>query len=118
MPPFLKFIIRRLLVIPVAILIITALLYAVVMFTPPEQRAQLYLHTISSHLTEAQLKALIDRTIVRYQLDQPYPVQYVSWLGGLLRGEWGWSPALRTAARRFSHCGQTPQWRWYPSRQL
>ncbi len=96
MPPFLKFILRRLLVIPITLFIITALLYAVVMFTPPEARAQLYLHTVSGRITDAQLKTLMDRIIVDHGLDQSYPVQYFNWLGSLLKGEWGWSPALRT----------------------
>ncbi len=96
MPPFLKFIIRRLLVIPVTLLIITALLYAAVMVTPPEERAQLYLTNLSPHVTEAQVKKLTERVIIDHGLDQAYPIQYVNWLGTLISGQWGWSPNLRT----------------------
>src|SRR5512135_1587827 len=96
MPPFLKFIIRRLLIIPITLLTITALLYAVVMVTPPEERAQLYLTNLSPHITDSQLQKLIARTIVDRGLDQPFPIQYLNWLGTLINGQWGWSPNLRT----------------------
>ncbi len=96
MPPLLKFALRRLIIIPITLLIVTALLYSVVMATPPEERASLYLRHVSAHITDEQLKTLIDRAIVDHGLDQPYLVQYVNWLGNLLSGEFGWSPALRT----------------------
>ncbi|HET7378141.1 MAG TPA: ABC transporter permease [Anaerolineae bacterium] len=96
MPPFLKFVIRRLLIIPITLLIVTALLYAAVMVTPPEERALLYLTHLSPHITEEQLQKLIARTIVDRGLDQPYPIQYLNWLGTLISGQWGWSPNLRT----------------------
>jgi peptide/nickel transport system permease protein len=96
MPPFLKFLIRRLLIIPITLLVITILLYAAAMVTPPEQRAQLYLHA-SGHATEEQIQKLIDRIIIDKGLNQSYPVQYINWLGTLVKGEWGWSPTLRTS---------------------
>ncbi|HUF00128.1 MAG TPA: hypothetical protein VMN99_12800 [Anaerolineales bacterium] len=36
MPPFLQFVIRRFLVIPVSLLVITMVLYGGVMLTPPD----------------------------------------------------------------------------------
>ncbi len=42
MPPFLQFVIRRFLIIPISLVIITMVLYAGVMLTPPEARASLY----------------------------------------------------------------------------
>lgn len=94
MPPFLKFLIRRLLIIPLTLLIVTALLYAAAMVTPPEQRATLYLGNLPPRLTEAQVQRLVDGVIKRYGLDQPYPVQYANWLGTLASGNFGWSPGL------------------------
>jgi ABC-type dipeptide/oligopeptide/nickel transport system permease component len=96
MPPLLKFIVRRMLTIPITLLVITAVLYSIIMFTPPEQRAELYLTGLSPHVTEEQLQKLIDRAIKDHGLDQPFPVQYMNWLGTLIKGEWGWSPSLRT----------------------
>jgi hypothetical protein len=42
MPPFIQFVIRRFLVIPISLIVITLLLYGGVMLTPPEGRASLY----------------------------------------------------------------------------
>jgi peptide/nickel transport system permease protein len=95
MPPFLKFLIRRLLIIPITLLIITALLYAAAMVTPPEQRVTLYLSNLPQRLSEAQVQKLTELAIKKYGLDQPYPVQYLNWLGMLAQGNLGWSPGLR-----------------------
>lgn len=96
MPPFLRFLLYRLISVPVTILIITAVLYAGVMVTPAETRATLYLpKRLPSRMTEAQYQSLIDSIIKRHHLDAPYPVQYVSWLGNLVKGVWGYSPVLQ-----------------------
>ena len=96
MPPILKFLIRRLLLIPVSLFVVTAFLYGIAMLSPVEARAQLYLpRNISIRVTEKQLQLMIDNIIQRYGLDQPFPVQYANWLGSLLRGDWGWSPSAR-----------------------
>ena len=75
------------------LLIVTALLYATVLFTPAETRATLYLpKRLPSRMTEQQYQKLIDNIIERYHLNDPYPVQYLYWLGNLAKGEWGYSP--------------------------
>jgi peptide/nickel transport system permease protein len=85
--------ILRLVSIIVTLFIVTALLYATVMFTPAETRATLYLpKNLPSRMTEQQLQKLIDNIIEKYHLNDPYPVQYVFWLGNLVKGEWGYSP--------------------------
>jgi len=43
MPPILWFFLSRLIAIPVTVFIVTAVLYAITMQSPPEVRAQLYL---------------------------------------------------------------------------
>ena len=91
MPPFLQFLIRRFLLVPISLLIITMVLYAGVMLTPPEARAQLYVPPGKGHLTENFIKTIINK----YRLDQPYPVQYGYWITSLLKGDWGYSPTLR-----------------------
>ena len=96
MPPLVKFILRRLLLILVTLVIVTALLYGVVMLTPVRERATLYLpRTLSNRITPQMLEKMLDRIIIEKGLDQPYPVQYLNWVGGLVNGEWGWSPAVR-----------------------
>ncbi len=95
MPPLLKFIFRRLFFIFTSFLVITALIYAGVMLTPPETRAQLYMPKNVSRMTEEQMQKMIDRIIEHYGLNAPFPVQYFSWIGSMLRGTWGYSPTLQ-----------------------
>jgi ABC-type dipeptide/oligopeptide/nickel transport system permease component len=97
MPPLLKFMLRRLALIPVTLLIVTAVLYGIVMFAPPEARAQLYLNNSNSHMSEEQLQRLIERIIRDYGLNEPYPVQYFNWIRSVIGGEWGWSPVFRAS---------------------
>ena len=95
MPPLLKFIIRRLLFILTSFLVITALIYAGVMLTPAETRATLYLPpNLPSRMTAEQYENFINLLIEKYGLNDPYPVQYFSWMGSVLRGTWGYSPTL------------------------
>jgi peptide/nickel transport system permease protein len=95
MPPFFQFLIRRFLAIPVSFFIITMVLYAGVMLTPPGTRAQLYFPNTNAHLTDEQVQRLIDNIITQYHLSEPYPVQYALWLESILQGKWGYSPTLK-----------------------
>lgn len=91
-----KFLVRRLIVILLSFLTITAVLYAAVMISPPTQRAQLYLNRRSSmYVTPRQIENSLNKVIEQHGLRDPYPVQYVRWLGRLAQGEWGWSPTFR-----------------------
>jgi peptide/nickel transport system permease protein len=75
--------------------IATALLYAMVMFTPAEVRAELYVPPNTSRMTPEQYERMIDRIIERYHLDAPYPVQYFYYIANLIQGNWGYSPTLQ-----------------------
>ena len=78
------------------LLLITALLYGVVMLTPPETRATLYMpRRTSPRMTEEQYQKLIDQNIEKYHLNDPYPVQYFYWISNLIQGNWGYSPTLQ-----------------------
>lgn len=95
MPPLLQFIIRRFLVVPISLVIITMVLYGGVMLTPPEARARLYMpDNIPQRLTEEQVKKIEEGIIKRYHLREPYPVQYLFWARSLFDGTWGYSPSL------------------------
>ena len=94
MPPFLQFVIRRFLVVPVSLIIITMALYGGVMLTPPEARVSLYMREEVSHVTPEQLQRIQDNLIKRYHLRDPDPVQYALWAGTLFNGTWGYSPSL------------------------
>ena len=94
MPPFLQFLIRRIFAMFVSLVIITMVLYAGVMLTPPEARARLYVPPGKSGdhpATQAFINSIIDQ----YHLDEPYLVQYGYWVKSLLTGQWGYSPTLR-----------------------
>ncbi len=96
MPPLIKFILRRLIFMITSFFVITALMYACIMLTPADQRVWLYMpKNMSPRMTEAQLQKLIDLNIKRYKLNAPYPIQYISWMGTLLQGSWGYSPTLQ-----------------------
>ena len=96
MPPLLRFIIRRFMVIPVSLLIITMVLYAGVMLTPPEARAQLYIpERLNPNLTEEQFEKIQEVIIKRYHLRDPYLVQYGYWIVSLFDGTWGYSPSMK-----------------------
>ncbi|HNT77521.1 MAG TPA: ABC transporter permease [Anaerolineae bacterium] len=95
MPILLKFIFRRLLAVPVTLLIITATLYGVLMLAPVETRAELYLPRGNSNNPNYNPELVRQQIIKEHGLDDPYPVQYVRWAGRLLQGDWGWSPGFR-----------------------
>ena len=63
MPPFLQFLIRRILAIPVTLFFITLVLFGGVMLTPPEARAALYMPNSQRNLTDEQEKRLIEFAI-------------------------------------------------------
>lgn len=94
MPSFIQFLIRRFLLIPISLLVITMVLYGGVMLTPPEARAELYMPKTNRELTEEQMERLRNLIIERYHLREPYFIQYAYWVKSLLQGSWGYSPSL------------------------
>ena len=92
MPPFLQFFIRRLFAALVSAVIITMVLFAGVMLTPPEERAEIYLPKISGNAKISQ--NMIEVIIRKYHLNEPYLVQYFYWVRSLFEGTWGYSPSL------------------------
>ncbi|HSB01013.1 MAG TPA: ABC transporter permease [Anaerolineales bacterium] len=95
MPPFLQFVIRRFLAIPISLVIITIVLYGGVMLTPPEARAALYYPpNMNSNLSEERMQQFQEQIIRRYHLRDAFPVQYGYWVKSLFDGTWGYSPAM------------------------
>ncbi len=94
MPPFLQFLIRRLIAIPVSLIIITMVLYAGVMMTPAETRATIYFPNPSGHLTDADIARINEMNIQKYHLRDPYLVQYYYWIKSIFQGSWGYSPSI------------------------
>ncbi len=96
MPPLIRFLIYRLLSIPLTLLVTTILLYGFVMLTPPEIRATLYFGSgvDSTRLPPERIEIIRETIIKQYHLRDPFPVQYVLWMKKLLHGDWGWSPLM------------------------
>jgi peptide/nickel transport system permease protein len=94
LPPLIQFFINRILATFFTLLVITMVLYGLIMLTPPETRATLYMPRSNRVLTDEQYKRLIERIIREKHLRDPFPVQYYIWISSLVRGEWGFSPAL------------------------
>ena len=95
MPPFLQFVIRRFLAVPISLIVITMVLYGGVMLTPPEGRAALYFPpNVSPYLTEEQLNNIQEKIIKEYHLRDSFPVQYYYWARTLFDGTWGYSPSM------------------------
>lgn len=100
MPLFVRFMIRRLFGIPVTFIVVTAVLYAFLMLTPAATRASLYMPRNVARMNAQGIRNMVERIIETHHLNDPYPVQYTIWLGSLVRGEMGWSPALNGDVRQ------------------
>ena len=93
MPPFLQFVIRRLISAFISLIIITMVLYAGMMLTPAEARARLYLPPGKGG--ENASDAFVNQLAIKYHLKDQYLVQYGYWVRDLVTGSWGYSPTLR-----------------------
>ncbi|NIN69395.1 MAG: ABC transporter permease subunit [Anaerolineae bacterium] len=94
----LAYIIRRLLILPIIIFGVTILIFGMMSFLDPGQRASLYVQAIPKGAGE------LDEIIEKYGLNDPIYVQYFRWLNGLLHGDLGFSrigraPVLDTIKR-------------------
>jgi len=89
--------IRRMLIIPLLLVGVTILIFAMLSLLTPYERASLYVQDIPKR------QGAMDLLIKKYGLDDPVPVQYWYWMvgrkdpdtgeikGGVLRGDLGWS---------------------------
>lgn len=106
------YIIRRLMILPIILIGVTMLIFAMLQVLGPVERSALYVRDIPK--TDQQVQAIINR----YGLDDPFFVQYWRWLvghkdqttgertGGILRGDLGFSrtgrePVIDLLKRRF-----------------
>jgi peptide/nickel transport system permease protein len=93
----LAYIIRRLLIMPILLIGVTLLIFAMLSLLTPYERAALYVTDIPKR------QGAIEGVIEKYGLNDPIPVQYYGWMvgrkdpdtgeikGGVLRGDLGWS---------------------------
>jgi ABC-type dipeptide/oligopeptide/nickel transport system permease component len=93
------FILRRLLGLPLVLFGVTLLIVLVMQFLSPEQRA-------TAFITNENQGAAIQEIIKARGLDQPFHIQYWSWLTQAFQGNLGYSrasnqPVWQTIASRF-----------------
>jgi ABC-type dipeptide/oligopeptide/nickel transport system permease component len=94
----LKYILRRLITVPIVLFVVTLLIVVLMQFIPLENRA-------ASYITNARQLGQIDRIIKEKKLDQPFLVQYGVWISEAVRGNLGYSkasnePVLVTIGKR------------------
>ena len=82
----LNFIVKRLIQIPVVMLVLSLMIVGLTQLLTPEQRAAPY---IRSEQQAARLEQIIEQRGLR----DPFPVQYGRWLGSTLQGDLGYSKA-------------------------
>lgn len=90
-----RYILRRLLVLPVIMLLVTLILFLLILQLPVEQRVMIYVPSVNPHLEPEEFEELIQEIIERRGLNKPFPVQYANWLRELAVGRWGYSPSWR-----------------------
>ncbi|HEX2979598.1 MAG TPA: ABC transporter permease [Anaerolineaceae bacterium] len=120
-----QYIIRRLLILPLILFGVTLLIFGMISFLSPAERAALYIRDIPKNASA------MDTIIERYGLDDPIPVQYWHWLvgredpvthktiGGILRGDFGYSrsasqPVVQLIKRRFPATLELALWSIVP----
>ena len=79
-----KFIIRRLIALPLVLLGVSFFLFLLTAKLPPETRAALY-------VKDAKQLSSLQEVINKYDLNAPILLQYGRWLGKIVQGDFGYS---------------------------
>jgi len=120
-----RYIVRRLLIMPVLLIGVTVLIFLMLSMLTPYERASLYVSDIPKR------QGAIESIIEKYGLDDPIPVQYWHWMvgqkdsntgeieGGVLRGDLGWSKVGKSSvtdviARRLPATAELALWAALP----
>jgi len=86
-----RYIVRRLAVLPLLLLLLSALIFSLVFFLSPYERLAVFIP--NADLAGGSIP--FDQLVKRYGLDKPFYVQYYSWLKDLAHGNLGWSPSAQ-----------------------
>lgn len=88
----LAYITRRLLLLPLILIGVTVLIFAMIQLLGPYERVSLYVTNpdVFKGGTET-----LDRLVHKYGLDKPIWDQYYDWMKKLVHGDLGWSPSAR-----------------------
>lgn len=87
------FIARRLLLLPLVAIGVTLLIFGLLQLLSPVQRASLY-------VTDPRQLLAVDNIIRTHGLDRPLYIQYVQWMGRVVRGDLGWSETAKMPVAR------------------
>jgi peptide/nickel transport system permease protein len=88
------YVVRRVLLIPVMLLSLSILVFALLQTIPPAERVAMFMRGPPKNA--AAVAALIHQQ----GLDQPFVVQYKRWLAQVLHGDLGWSRAAQMPVTR------------------
>jgi len=80
---------------PVVMFIVSTTLFLLILQLPAERRAEIYIPSVNPHITEEEYEKLVQTTIERYGLNEPFYIQYSNWIQNLFQGDWGYSPTWR-----------------------
>jgi len=83
-----KFVLKRLAFLPIVMVGVTMLLFAVLQHLTPEMRAALY-------VKDPRQLAAVDQIIEKYGLNKPMPVQYWMWVKQVAHGDLGYSETAK-----------------------
>ncbi len=99
MSPLARFLLLRLLLVPLTLLVVTATLMALLTAVQPEVRALLYLpyriQAQTGEMSTEELRRVTEPYIQKYHLEDPFPVQYVYWVISVFTHGGGYSPTLK-----------------------
>ncbi len=85
------YILKRLLTLPLILLLLSALIFSLVMFLSPYERLAVFIP--NADVVGGSIP--FDDLVHRYGLDKPFHEQYLAWLTQVLHGNLGWSPSAR-----------------------
>ncbi len=86
-----KYLLKRLMLLPVILIFLSMLIFSLVMFLSPYERLAVFIPNADA----VDSSIPFDELVEKYGLDKPFYEQYFDWLGKVLQGNLGWSPSAR-----------------------
>ncbi len=95
MNSFLIFFLKRLTLIPATLILVTIVLFSFIYSIPAEERAVLFFPPrLPRTLAGERFENYVNTIIEENGLNDSFPEQYLTWMSGIVRGDWGWSPTF------------------------
>ncbi len=108
-----QYIIRRLLTLPLILVGLSLLMFGILQFLDPAERASLYVSDIP------KTKDGLQQIIAKYGLDEPVYVQYGRWVSQIATGDLGWSrsanePIIKSIGKYLPATAELALWSFIP----